>query len=464
MRLTLRLRTYCGKPPEKNLERTFDQFPVVIGRSSACDFILNDPGKYISANHAIIRVDNEQPIIEDTSSNGTYLNGSTESVGRGNQAALNNGDSLTIGDYSLSLAIQQDSSDNHEDEAGEMRFDEPATADPFDPFRDDQHDWTPASQSSSSDNFWDSDELAVARTGSQQPSSSPPAPAQAPSSTIDSEWDDWPASDASNHPSEPDNSDPHNLGVVDPDLDWLPDAPAETVSVPRPIDHPGSVPIAANPYPQARSPDNSQHSGNASTDAALAIVLRAAGVSTANFGNLDAEQTLATLGRILGLSLEGVMQLLHSRAELKNAIRTDVTRLARDNNNPLKFSASADDALNKLLIPQNRKAYLQAEPAINEAIEDLKAHQLAMLEGMKAAVHAMLVQFDPLTLEKTLESANPITANIPITREAKLWQLFNERFNDIHEEAVNDFDELFGKEFRKAYDRRIRKLGRQPDL
>jgi len=101
---------------------------------------------------------------------------------------------------------------------------------------------------------------------------------------------------------------------------------------------------------------------------------------------------------------------------------------------------------------------------MNQAIDDLKAHHLAMLEGMKAAVRSMLVKFDPDKLEQKLEKANPIAANIPITREAKLWQLFHEKFSDIREEAVNDFNEMFGNEFRKAYDRRIKELDRKPDF
>ncbi len=83
---------------------------------------------------------------------------------------------------------------------------------------------------------------------------------------------------------------------------------------------------------------------------------------------------------------------------------------------------------------------------------------------MKAAVRSMLIKFDPDKLEQMLEKANPIAANIPITREAKLWQLFQEKFGDIRDEAFKDFNELFGQEFRKAYEKRIAELGRKPDF
>ena len=41
--------------------------------------------------------------------------------------------------------------------------------------------------------------------------------------------------------------------------------------------------------------------------------------------------------------------LLRSRDEIKNAMRADVTLLAANNNNPLKFSTSVESALEKIV-------------------------------------------------------------------------------------------------------------------
>lgn len=161
--------------------------------------------------------------------------------------------------------------------------------------------------------------------------------------------------------------------------------------------------------------------------------------------------------------VDAMMVLLQSRTELKNAIRSDVTTLSRSDNNPLKFSFDAADALTKMLSNRN-DGYLEPERAIEQAVDDLKMHQLAMLEGMKSAVRAVLTQFNPDTLARSLEKTGGISANIPITREAKLWELFCEQYDAIREEAMNDFTEVYGREFRKAYESRIRKTGRTPDF
>jgi type VI secretion system FHA domain protein len=199
-------------------------------------------------------------------------------------------------------------------------------------------------------------------------------------------------------------------------------------------------------------------------ESSSAAFLRSAQLDSRQFSNLPEDQYMSLSGELFHGALEGLIQLLQSRLEFKHAMRTDVTTLERENNNPLKFSMGTEDALLKLLHSDHRRGYMPPERAIEEAVDDLKAHQLAMLEGMKAAVKAMLIQFDPARLEKSLQASSPMAANIPLTREAKLWKLFEERFAEIRQQAINDFGQLFGEEFRKAYDKRIRELGRTPDF
>jgi len=469
MRLTLRLQSYCGQPPDNKQEKSYESFPVFIGRSTSCDFVLDDISKYISSNHATVLEEQNQLQIQDTSSNGVYINGSTESIGRGKTVALAHGDTLTIGDYSLTVGVT--SATNAADPFDEFSAPEKSTPaeDPFDPFQGQEQDWTPESQKSIGDDFWDSDDIET--PGPQPGASEPQQDADA------DDWADWPAADNPPPPSSPKPSPPQPRPVPNTppaDLDWLPGSAGETISAPRPIEDSGAVPIAAAPPTQAyanspqmrarSAPPSRMAEGSSGHGTSVDTLLRSAGLDPRDFANADADTIMETAGLLLNQSLDGLIVLLQSRTELKNAIRTDVTRLDRENNNPLKFSTGPEDAMMKLLAPNTQRGFLPADVAMNQAIDDLKAHHLAMLEGMKAAVRSMLVKFDPDKLEQKLEKANPIAANIPITREAKLWQLFHEKFSDIREEAVNDFNEMFGNEFRKAYDRRIKELDRKPDF
>ncbi|MBX2881144.1 MAG: type VI secretion system-associated FHA domain protein TagH [Granulosicoccus sp.] len=441
MRLTLRLQSFCGQPPDKPQEKNFDRFPVFVGRSPSCDFVLDDISKYISSNHATVLEEQGQILIQDTSSNGVYINGSTESIGRGNTVSLGHGDSLTIGDYSLAVGISANSQSADPFDDFEPSSNPAVVEDPFDPFQGREHDWTPESDiTPNSDDNWED--------------------VRSPLQQSEADWADWPADTSAPDPTPA----PPPAPAHEPDLDWLPGRSSETVSAPRPIKDTGSVPIAAAPPTRAYAGPSQEPRVSHTTGSAENALLTAAGLDPRDFANADLEQVMRVAGSLLNQSLDGMMVLLQSRTELKNAIRTDVTRLARENNNPLKFSTGPEDALMKLLAPHTQRGFLPPDKAINQAIEDLKAHHLAMLEGMKAAVRSMLVQFDPEKLEAKLEKSSPLAATIPVTREAKLWKLFEEKFTDIREEAVNDFSELFGKEFRKAYDRRINELRKKPDF
>lgn len=192
-------------------------------------------------------------------------------------------------------------------------------------------------------------------------------------------------------------------------------------------------------------------------------ILKGAGVSADDLPAMNDAESLEHIGELLAQMVDAMMVLLQSRAELKNVIRSDRTTLTRTGNNPLKFSVHPSDALTRLLSDSN-DGYMPSGEAIQEAIDDLKQHQLAMLDGMKASVKSLLLQFNPDRLSKKLEKTGGISANIPITREAKLWALFCDQYDAISDEAVNDFGDLFGKEFRKAYESRLQKLGRDPDF
>jgi len=59
-----------------------DQEGARIGRAADNEWVLPDPNRYISAHHARITFRNGTYIVEDTSTNGLYLNDELEPVGR----------------------------------------------------------------------------------------------------------------------------------------------------------------------------------------------------------------------------------------------------------------------------------------------------------------------------------------------------------------------------------------------
>ncbi len=179
-----------------------------------------------------------------------------------------------------------------------------------------------------------------------------------------------------------------------------------------------------------------------------------------NLDDKDIENKIAEsmdfkqIGELFRSSIQGTLDILHSRTSIKNEMRMDVTTIRPIENNPLKFSITVEDALLRLLVDQ-KESYLAPQESLLEAYDDIRAHQLAVISGIQGTLNYMLACFEPKKLSARLEKDSPISAIIPIRRQAKLWGLFEALYETIQEEAEDDFNRLFSLEFAKAYEQQI---------
>jgi len=170
-------------------------------------------------------------------------------------------------------------------------------------------------------------------------------------------------------------------------------------------------------------------------------------------------QLMHLLGQLIHEATRGTVDLLVARAALKREIRAEVTMIVSRENNPLKFSPSVEVALHHLLTPPAR-GFMAPDKAMRDAYDDLRAHQFGFLAGMRAALEGVLKRFDPAVLESKLTQKSVISTFLPGSRKARLWELFQELYAQISTEAADDFHELFGKEFLRAYEEYIDQLAR----
>jgi type VI secretion system FHA domain protein len=91
-------------------------------------------------------------------------------------------------------------------------------------------------------------------------------------------------------------------------------------------------------------------------------------------------------------------------------------------------------------------------------MDDIKAHELAVMAGMQVALKALLDRFDPDNLEKRIEQSSVWDNILPGNRKAKYWELFREHYREIAREAEDDFHGLFGREFSRAYERQAKQV------
>ncbi|HEX6708650.1 MAG TPA: type VI secretion system-associated FHA domain protein TagH [Albitalea sp.] len=160
------------------------------------------------------------------------------------------------------------------------------------------------------------------------------------------------------------------------------------------------------------------------------------------------------VGALLRAALEGTLALLAARSIAKRELGASPTIPQSRANNPLKFSPNADAALTRLLGGAQR-GFIPPVAALRDAFDDLRAHDVAVLAGMRAALEAVLARFDPDTLEARLAAKGMWDNLVPVNHRAKLWERYTEQHADMMREIDDEFDSLFGRAFLQVYEAQL---------
>ena len=170
-------------------------------------------------------------------------------------------------------------------------------------------------------------------------------------------------------------------------------------------------------------------------------------------------EVMRAVGGVLRAAVAGTLQLMAVRASVKHELRAPVTVIQASQNNPLKFSPDARAALEQLLAPPQR-GFLDAPEAMTDAMHDLVGHTLATMAGTRAALEGVLDRFAPQRLQAQLTPPSVLDSVLPMQRKARLWALYVQQFDALRDAAQDDFEALFGRAFRVAYEEQIERLRR----
>lgn len=440
---------------------TLNQESASIGRGEDNTLVLFDPKRYISSHHALIEYKAPDYIVTDISANGVLVNEFTRPLGKGNSKKLSDGDQLHIGDYTISVKFLESNFNpvplsNKPITAKDIEiFDDPFAEFDSDPIQ----------------KMIDSNELIPStwKGGQELPEDLFGIPGlENESSTLSDEnkhdstaFDHIPVYKEAFQPfpkklvdqpvtPSPDTSPPDYFSE-----DWFIEKGDTTEEIIAGKDVPAI--IEPNQPPPVTIPEPATTSATDFHNELIQNFLKGAKLENSKFAVAINPQTFYIIGTILRASIQGTRDVLEGRARIKNEMHLDVTLIRPKENNPIKFSVSTDEALTKLLTPAD-KAYLSPEKAINEAFDDIRTHQYSVIAGMKSALFAILKRFDPKILEERLQKQSPISANIPIHKQAKLWRLFEELYETLEQETKDNFYHLFGQAFADTYSQLINKI------
>jgi type VI secretion system FHA domain protein len=486
MSLTLSVHTYRDGAPAQPLYRRFDRLGGALGRAPGNELVLEDPGKYISRVHARVEFRDGAYCLVDVGSNPSLVN--ERPVGPGRHVALADGDRITIGDYQLVASV--------ESEAAPMLPPSPLQVEPQAPAA---HAAMPANPDDSlagagildvggdplNPSF---DPLGLNLLGNPPP----PAPAVpawrgAESDHVPPELAPFPAALQPPMPPAPGPAAfqpimpapaPAAFGGAgqlaipddyDPLADFLPPRVQAPVPAPSPAqsfttqpEPPAASAIAApEPQPAIQAAPTAPAApiapaGSPANDPVIRALMRGLGLEELNTRR-SAEEIAELAGAMLREATAGTMGVLMARAMTKRESRLDMTMISAQANNPLKFFPDAHSALTQM-VNGAMPGYMQPPRAFASAFDDLKAHELAIMAGMRAALAGVLKRFDPAAIEARLEVPSVMDKMLTSNRKAKLWDRMVELYADMALEADSDFHRLFGEAFGAAYQEQIERL------
>jgi type VI secretion system FHA domain protein len=219
-----------------------------------------------------------------------------------------------------------------------------------------------------------------------------------------------------------------------------PIAPQAAPPVPPPMAPRMPAAPAASPAPAGRLGDD------------FANLLHGAGVQ----GEGLSPEVMAEFGQVLRSVIEGLMEVLRARGEIRSEFRLPQTSFKPRDNNPLKLAVNAEDAIHNLLVKRN-PAYLGTTAAFDDAFKDVRHHQLAMLAGMRAAYGFMLQRFDPQALKAQFD-AKPGRKGFGFGTQGRYWEAFEDYYREMTADSDDCFRRLFGDQFARAYEEQIQLL------
>ena len=376
--------------------RVFKDSGGTIGRSLQNDWILPDPDRFISGRHATIDFKGGIYYLVDTSTNGVFINGDCEPIGKGNPRRLFNGDTLRFGDFEITVSID-------EGESIVMPLDEPASG-----VADHVSSLVPEESLRTGVQLLDEDEI-----------------------TGDDEFQSALFSNAT-------------------DTDVAESMIEKAVEAEKPKAIP-SLPLS--------------EADLVATDL-LDSFLDGLGINRSELHpSVDLGEVMQNAGEVMREFVEGVAQLLASRANLKNAFRLDQTTVLPRHNNPLKLSANTKDSIKQLLVGKEGE-YLGPRDAVREVCRDLLFHQDAFLDAMSSAFVEFADRFEPEELEESFQhslSSNPL---FKWRNKSKYWQLYSDLYPILTAKGSGRFPQMYAEEFVRGYERQIaeyKRLGGSDD-
>ncbi len=425
MGLFLSVISYHQLSPSLKVRFSLENNTAVIGRSPNCDWHLPDNEKILSSKHAEVTQVVDKYYVTDISTNGVFVNQADKPLGKGNRHELKPGDKLTLGEYVIAVEIENVSVPQSVEPAHARSQVSNPIQTPSDVTQ--QTAFTSAPEMISEDPF-----IAGASMQDNFVMGNNIIP------------DDWSWDEQTDNIKVEENK-PEAVDTVSVSSTKR----AETAQDPTSLLQSEEQKYSGRQTPRAKNvaqPDSASHEWGAPIDA----LLKGLGIEQNAVVDQPPEWWF-DLGQSVRSMNEELLESLRERAAFKNQFRVNRTMFKMKENNPYKFSGSAEDLFRNLFLRSNN-SFMTTQDAITEAFADLRKHEQSMRAGLEGAVIGILQQISPDEISQETLDPGLLDRFQRGKKEQRLWRKFKALHDDIISEISVNREAILSDAFVKAYE------------
>lgn len=391
-----------------NFSKIVIENEIRVGRDPSSTLVLNAP--VVSGTHCHFFNENGNIYLVDSSSNGVFLNGADDPVERDAKTLVRVGDIFEVGEFKLRLSFVEENvlqSSHHIEFKEESQMPVKASEDSFnlDRFLE---DWT-------KDNI--GEELAT-------------------------------------EPSEVEMRDSQSFkqNKIDQSFNVEMIKTQEIAKTERQFSIPDHKTVEIEKIEHHVAPTSmvNETVQNCEDLDATNLFLRNLGLNPDSLNEKEKAQVIALGGRLLRVTLDGLITSLKLRTNIKEEIGANRTMVIQKGNNRLKFSVDVDDALDRLFRTLNT-GFLAPEVSIKEAFKDLQKDQVTFIRSNQNTLEKV---FTALAPENIIDNSS-----MSIFSNMKKWNLFVDRYEQTKTDLLGRKDK-FANAIQSEYEKLTR--GEEP--
>jgi type VI secretion system FHA domain protein len=231
---------------------------------------------------------------------------------------------------------------------------------------------------------------------------------------------------------------------------------ALSAAPPPPVARPRPAAISPPPLPDATA--EPVLAAPATPDRLMRAFLEGAGLPADTLDQADPEAAMREIGQMVRAAVEGVRDIMSTRALVKSEFRVDQTVLRRSDNNAVKFAPDAQRCL-AAMVGAAPPGFLPGPAAMKQSMDDIKLHELSLVAALNTVFADMGQLLDPEAIMRRARQDTSFATMLPYAREAKCWAIYMENHRTLQDSGAANTGGSLLAPLAQAYARQLRRGG-----